>query len=888
MRSKRCRFIRAALVLALVLLSLASGPMLMAGNRAGRVEAHASGTMVHEQICRTVQRGTFGEVEDVYIWSVWPDASCDYPNLYTGFVNSGEKRSLIRFGLDFLPEGAVVQSATLGVRENYKGSGETINIYRITEPWSEGEPTWNNFASSYDDSVVWGSFVADGPGLITADVTELVSTWVGGEEDNYGLLLRSLGQTVDQYASSEVEYVSRRPWLQVCTIVNDDPIAVDDSAITNEDTPVDIEILVNDSDPDGDTLTVSSVAQPSNGSVTDHATHVTYTPAVNYCGGDSFSYTVSDGNGGMDTATVDVAVTCVNDAPVAVDDLATTNEDTPVAIDVLSNDTDVDGTLDPTTVSIVSGPSHGLARMDPASGAVAYSPSTGTAGSDSFTYTVNDDDGVTSNVATVTVRVRGAGANDRPVAVDDSVATSEDTPVVIYVLSNDTDADGTIDPATVSIIGGPSHGSGDVNPASGAVTYSPDAGYNGSDSFTYTVNDDDGATSNVATVTVRVTDVNGAPVAVDDSANTNENTPVDVAVLSNDFDPDGDSLTVSDYDATSAVGGTVGCSDAGVCTYDPPTDFNGTDTFHYTASDGNGGSDTATVTVEVVSSGVGPLVTQFYLPVVLNNAAVNLNAPPVAVDDKATTDEDTVVNINVLANDFDSDGDILIVSDHDATSAEGGTVMCTVVGVCTYDPPVGFNGTDTFQYTASDGNGGTDSATVTVEVSEPGSAPLSNKIYMPIILNPPARTFDTMPDFVVERVVVTSSNVQVTIRNQSDEPYYAFDVYTFRVDVYVAPDPVPTGVNQMWNDGRSAQGAVWYVPAMALSTEGGGEVTLTIGDDYYRPSLSNLPGSLPVGTPVYAQVDSANPGTAYGVVLENHEVAGGSYNNVRGPVFSTP
>jgi hypothetical protein len=773
----------------------------------------------------------------------------------------------------------------------------------------------------------------------------------------------------------------------VCTIVNDDPIAVDDSAITNEDTPVDIEILVNDSDPDGDALTVSSVAQPSNGSVTDHATHVTYTPAVNYCGGDSFSYTVSDGNGGMDTATVDVAVTCVNDAPVAVDDLATTNEDTPVAIDVLSNDTDVDGTLDPTTVSIVSGPSHGLARMDPASGAVAYSPSTGTTGSDSFTYTVNDDDGVTSNVATVTVRVRGAGANDRPVAVDDSVATSEDTPVVIYVLSNDTDADGTIDPRTVnvvggpshgsgdvnpasgavtyspdagyngsdsftytvndddgatsnvatvtvtveatganeppvavddsvatgedtpvviyviandtdadgtidprtvSIVGGPSHGSGDVNPASGAVTYSPDAGYNGSDSFTYTVNDDDGATSNVATVTVRVTDVNGAPVAVDDSANTNENTPVDVAVLSNDFDPDGDSLTVSDYDATSAVGGTVGCSDAGVCTYDPPTDFNGTDTFHYTASDGNGGSDTATVTVEVVSSGVGPLVTQFYLPVVLNNAAVNLNAPPVAVDDKATTDEDTVVNINVLANDLDSDGDILIVSDHDATSAEGGTVMCTVVGVCTYDPPVGFNGTDTFQYTASDGNGGTDSATVTVEVSEPGSAPLFNKIYMPIILNPPARTFDTMPDFVVERVVVTSSNVQVTIRNQSDEPYYAFDVYTFRVDVYVAPDPVPTGVNQMWNDGRSAQGAVWYVPAMALSTEGGGEVTLTIGDDYYRPSLSNLPGSLPVGTPVYAQVDSANPGTAYGVVLENHEVAGGSYNNVRGPVFSTP
>jgi hypothetical protein len=108
----------------------------------------------------------------------------------------------------------------------------------------------------------------------------------------------------------------------------------------------------------------------------------------------------------------------------------------------------------------------------------------------------------------------------------------------------------------------------------------------------------------------------------------------------------------------------------------------------------------------------------------------------------------------------------------------------------------------------------------------------------------------------------------------------------FWVDFYVNPNPVPTGVNQIWNDGRSTQGIVWGVTAPALPLESGDVMTLTIGDAYYWPSISNFSGSLPAGTPVYAQVDSANANTTYGAVLENHEIAGGTYNNIRGLVLS--
>jgi Bacterial Ig domain len=165
-------------------------------------------------------------------------------------------------------------------------------------------------------------------------------------------------------------------------------------------------------------------------------------------------------------------------------------------------------------------------------------------------------------------------------------------------------------------------------------------------------------------------------------------------VLANDTDVDGDTLTVTGD--TDGDDGTVSCTTAGVCTYTPDANFNGPDDFTYTISDGNGGSDTATVNVTVTP----------------------VNDPPNAVNNNLTTPEDTPGNVNVLTNDTDVDGDTLTVTGD--TDGDDGSVSCTAGGVCTYTPDPGFTGDDEFTYTIGDGNGGSDTATVDVTVTPEG------------------------------------------------------------------------------------------------------------------------------------------------------------------------
>ncbi|MCP3958612.1 MAG: tandem-95 repeat protein, partial [bacterium] len=218
------------------------------------------------------------------------------------------------------------------------------------------------------------------------------------------------------------------------TCVNDAPVAADDTETTNEDTAVTVDVLANDSDVDGDSLSVESVTQPTNGTVINNTTDVTYTPDADHCGIDSFSYVVSDGVL-TDTATVDVTVTCVNDAPVAADDTEATNEDTAVTVDVLDNDTDVDG--DSLSIESVTQPANGTVTNNTTD--VTYTPDADYCGSDSFTYTAADGNGG-ADVATVDVTV--TCVNDTPVAADDTETTNEDTAVTVDVLANDSEVDG--------------------------------------------------------------------------------------------------------------------------------------------------------------------------------------------------------------------------------------------------------------------------------------------------------------------------------------------------------------------------------------------------------------------------------------------------------------
>ncbi len=464
---------------------------------------------------------------------------------------------------------------------------------------------------------------------------------------------------------------------------NKAPDAVDDAVTTPEDTQVSIAVLANDSDPEGDTLSIASVSNPPHGTAVKSGVNIVYTPDVNYHGTDSFNYTISDGNGNTDTATVSVTVTPVNDAPVAVDDSATTAEDTQVSIAVLANDSDVDG--DTLSIASVTNPPHGTAVKSGVN--IVYTPDVNHNGADSFNYTVSDGKGGTD---TATVSVTVTSGNDAPVAVDDNATTPEDTQVSIPVLANDSDPDG--DALSIASVTDPPHGTA-VKSGSN-VLYTPDPNYNGADSFSYTVSDGKGGTD-TATVSVTVTPVNDAPVAVDDSATTAEDTQVSIPVLANDTDVDGDTLSIASV--TNPPHGTAVKSGVNVV-YTPDPNYNGADSFSYTVSDGNGGTDTATVSVTVTP----------------------VNDAPVAVDDSATTDENTAVVIDVLANDTDVDGDGLNVAS--VTDPPHGTAVKSGSNVL-YTPDTNYSGGDSFTYTVSDGKGGADTATVSVTVDDVANNP---------------------------------------------------------------------------------------------------------------------------------------------------------------------
>ena len=380
-------------------------------------------------------------------------------------------------------------------------------------------------------------------------------------------------------------------------------VAIDaaaDAANTLEDTLVDIDVLANDTASDGGDVTITGVTQGANGTVainnggtpvdqTDDT--IIYTPNADFNGTDTFTYSITDAAGEVATGTVTVNVAPVNDAPVGVDDVASTQEDVAAIIDVLANDTDVDSVN--LTVTQAAGDSGGVVVINP-DGTLGYTPAAGFSGVELITYTVSD--GVLTDTATVTVTVQPA-APVAPTANDDAATTDEDVAVTISVLANDVD-DGVI---SITANGAAANGAV-VDNGDGTITYTPNADFNGADSFTYTITDNDGL-SDTATVDVTVTPVNDAPVAGDDVASTQLDTATTLNVLANDVDVDGDLLSVTQ--ATGDMGGAVVINPDGTLGYTPAAGFVGTETITYTVSDG-ALTDTATVTVTVTDVPTAP------------------------------------------------------------------------------------------------------------------------------------------------------------------------------------------------------------------------------------------------------------------------------------------
>ncbi|HHC6529408.1 TPA: tandem-95 repeat protein, partial [Vibrio parahaemolyticus] len=326
--------------------------------------------------------------------------------------------------------------------------------------------------------------------------------------------------------------------------VNDAPVAKDDIATTQEDTAVTIDVLPNDSDVDGDKLSIQSASVPeAQGKVEIVDGKLVFTPAENFHGDAEITYTLTDG-ALTDQATVNVTVNAVNDTPVVESNLAdqTLAEDfTPYTIDLNTAFSDVDNVDGELTFS-VSGNSNVLVSIE--NGIATISPTADWNGSETLTFTATDPSGES---VSQTVDFTVAPVVDIKA---DSTNVVEDTPTIINVLGNDTfEGDGKV--VSLDTNNGPANGTVSVNP-DGSVTYTPNDNYQGTDSFTYIVTS--GGVSESTTVNVDVTPENDAPVAKDDTTITDEDTPVTIDVLPNDNDIDDDKLSIQSASVPEAQG----------------------------------------------------------------------------------------------------------------------------------------------------------------------------------------------------------------------------------------------------------------------------------------------------------------------------------------------
>ncbi|MBL1173643.1 beta strand repeat-containing protein [Pantanalinema sp. GBBB05] len=493
------------------------------------------------------------------------------------------------------------------------------------------------------------------------------------------------------------------------TPVNDAPVATNDTFPAAQNTPLTVAlpgVLANDTDIDlGTTLTATLVTTASNGSVTLNANgSFVYTPNTDFVGTDTFTYRVNDGT--VDSANIATVTLNViaNTVPTAQDDLAYTvaEDQTLNATSVLTNDTDPDGNL-PLTAQLVvgSGPANAASFTLNPDGTFVYIPTANFSGSDRFTYRAVDSLGGASTIATVSITI--TAVNDAPIAVNDAGANLLVNPgqtltiAAPGVLANDTDVEGN--PLTAVLGSNPANGTLNLL-ANGSFTYTPNAGFTGTDTFTYRANDGSLDSANLATVSIQV---NAPPIANNNTYNTSNTAPLSIpagtGVLTNDSDLEGSTLTATIVG--NPTSGTVTLNPDGSFVYTPNTGFTGTDNFTYRASDGFSNSNLATVLLTVTAS---------------------VNAPPTAVNDSYTAIAGASRTVSavqgVLSNDTDLNSDPLT-----ATSVSGptsGSLTLSPDGSFVYTPNTGFTGADSFVYQVSDG---TVSSTATVSLTVVNNTP---------------------------------------------------------------------------------------------------------------------------------------------------------------------
>jgi|GEM_PF-6927377 len=518
------------------------------------------------------------------------------------------------------------------------------------------------------------------------------------------------------------------------------PVAMTDTATTQQGVAILVPVLLNDSDPDGGALTVIAVDDTESGNTEVRMNQILFTPNADFFGNTSFAYTIEDAQKLQTSAYVHVNV---NGRPVTNNDVYAVAISGTTRLPVLENDRDPDG--EELTLVNVLGNHNGEAMI--VGDQISYTAPIGFRGNETFQYIVTDPRGGTST-ATVTVRV-----SSPPIAAQDIILAQEDIPIEINPLLNDTDPE--MDTLSIASLFQPVNGV--VRALSDqTVLYTPNSGFIGVDEFFYTISD---GNLNVSTGTVTVT-VNGRPDVVNDDVYTAVNRALNINVLSNDTDPEMDTLSVAEIQIPPSGTATIAANN--IVVFSPEQNFSGIVSFAYTVEDARGGRAQATINVTV-------------------------NTTPVANPDAALTQQDTSVTLDVLANDSDEDNDVLSV----ATTRPGvnGRVDVNPSGTVTYTPNAGFFGNDTFIYTVNDGRQGTATANVNITVNSRPTAlddSFATQQSTAVILNLLANDSDPEDTFQIEsfQQVFTgtiTNNGNGTLTYTPNPAYFGTENFTYTI-----------------------------------------------------------------------------------------------------------
>jgi len=468
--------------------------------------------------------------------------------------------------------------------------------------------------------------------------------------------------------------------------VNDFPVANNGNLTTNEDEATNGQLI--SSDIDSDPLDYIIVEQSLKGTiaiVNDSGAYV-YTPNDNENGSDSFSFKVNDGIENSNIATVFISISSVNDIPVSNNGNLVTNEDEIFNGQLVSTDID----SDPLDYIIVEQSLKGTIAIVNDSGAYVYTPNDNENGSDSFSFKVND--GIEdSNIATVSISI--TPVNDLPVANNGNLKTNEDEAINGQLISSDIDSD----PLDYIIVEQSLKGTIAIVNDSGAYAYTPNENANGTDSFSFKVNDGIG-NSNIATVSISISPVNDLPVANNGNLKTNEDEAIYVQLIASDIDSENLDYIIVEQ---SLKGTVVILNDSGAYVYTPNENANGSDSFSFKVNDGIGNSNIATVSISISS----------------------VNDLPVANNGNLKTNEDEVINGQLITSDIDSDPlDYIIVEQ----SVKGTVVILNDSGAYVYTPNDNENGSDSFSFKVNDGIEDSNIATVSISISPVNDLPVAN------------------------------------------------------------------------------------------------------------------------------------------------------------------